>query len=165
MQLHAPLVTFCVGIVWSYSLYQLGSITIQRYRGIYIFCEVFFVYACSHVLLTLVTSFNFFIYYFKHGNFCKQNKSNHHSVTTNASMKTTATRTRTGTVVTRSGNYGSGVAVAAVVVQTEVPPDTNNCTANNEKGESPKVKVEFDMEISPLGPQHNKREPSCCTRI
>ena len=109
----------------------------------------------SHVLLTLVTSTNFFIYYFKHGNFCKQSKSNNMPVT-NASLKTTATtRTRTGTIVTRSGNFGSGVAVA----NENHPPDVSNI----EKAE---VKVEFDLGKSPLGPQHHsRRRSSCCTRI
>lgn len=34
----------------------------------------------SHVLLTLVTSFNFFIYYFKHGNVCKSRENTQQSL-------------------------------------------------------------------------------------
>ena len=105
----------------------------------------------SHVLLTLVTSTNFFIYYFKHGNFCKQSKSNNMPVT-NTSLKTTATTTRTRT---RSGNFGSGLGVA----NENHPPDVGNI----EKAE---VKVEFDLGKPPLGPQHHSlRRSSCCTRI
>ena len=44
------------------------SISKLRHQG------ALFFYHCSHVLLTLVCSSNFFIYYFKHGNICQRRK-------------------------------------------------------------------------------------------
>ncbi len=70
---------------------------------------------CSHVMLTLVCSSNFFIYYFKHGNVCQRGRRRRNaSVPTTGGATTRMTTTTTTTGVSGVGAGGVGAVSVAL---------------------------------------------------